>query len=363
MFLVTGGAGYIGVLLVERLLQKGLRVRVFDKLIFGEGPLHELRKLHGHRLEVIQGDVRDFDTGHLNGIDAVIHLGGLSNDPTAEFDPEATWAINVDGTVRIAEAARSAGVRRFSFASSAAVYGFHVDGIADEDYPTNPRSLYAESRVECDRILMNMADDNFFPVSLRQGTAMGASPRWRFDLAVNTFTRDAFRNKRLNVQAGGQAYRPFVHVRDTADAHYLAVTCPEENIAGGQIFNLVHENYQILDLAHRVRHILHDRVDLEIDVDYSESEPRSYRISGEKLKRVLGFVPTRTVADAVTEMYEILVSGRYNDFDNPYYYNMPWLEHLLKMETFLKKMGYVLRKKDSILKVLQKDDDQKSGTA
>jgi len=341
-FLVTGGAGYIGSVLVGMLLLREDRVRVYDKLYFDEKPLCQLKEKYGHRLEIIQGDVRKFDESVLDGIDAVVHLGALSNDPTADFDPKATVNINYKGTLNVAEAAKRKGVSRFSFASSAAVYGFHVDSVADEDFKPNPQSEYARSRQLSDEALMKMADGDFFPVSFRQATVYGASPRWRYDLAVNTFTRDAFSKGVLHVDAGGMAWRPFVDVTDVARAHILAVTCPVEKIKGGQIFNLLYENLQIIDLAHRVKFILKENKHIEVEVDYSTREARSYRMSGEKLKRVLGFVPEVSIEESVLHMYGLLENGFYNDIDNPYYYNMPWMKLLLDMEARLEKIGKIL---------------------
>jgi len=281
-YLVTGGAGYIGSVLVGMLLLREDEVRVYDKLYYGEESIGKLKKKYGHKLEIIQGDVRNFDKNVLDDIDVVVHLGALSNDPTADFDPKATLDINYKGTLNVARAAKEKKIRRFSFASSAAVYGFHVDSIADESFKTNPQSEYARSRELCDKALMKMADENFFPVSIRQATVYGASPRWRYDLAVNTFTRDAFIKGLLHVDAGGMAWRPFVDVTDAAKAHILAVTCPEDKIKGGQIFNLVYKNLQILDLAHRVKYILRDKKHIDVEVDYATREARSYRMSGKK---------------------------------------------------------------------------------
>lgn len=340
-YLVTGGAGYIGSVLVGMLLLREDKVRVYDKLYFDDIPIKPLKEKYGHKLEIIQGDVRDFDPSVLDDIEAVIHLGALSNDPTADFDPEATRDINYEGTLNVARACKAKKIRRFSFASTAAVYGFHVDSVADESFPSNPQSVYAKSRVDCDKALMDMADEGFFPVSFRQATVYGASPRWRYDLAVNTFTRDAYCKGVLNVDAGGAAWRPFVEVKDVAKAHILAVTCPEGKIAGGQIFNLVYDNFQIIDLAHRVKHILKDKKKIEVEVDYSTTEARSYRTTGEKLKKTLGFVPEVSIEESVQEMYGILEKGKFNDIENPYYYNMPWMELLMEMEERLKKIGRV----------------------
>jgi nucleoside-diphosphate-sugar epimerase len=340
-FLVTGGAGYIGSVLVGMILLREDKVRVFDKLYFDDKPLEELKSKYGHKLEIVQGDVREFDDALLDGIDAVIHLGALSNDPTADFDPKATVEINYKGTVNVAEACKRKGIKRFSFASTAAVYGFHVDSIADESFSTNPQSEYAKSRVDCDNALMKMADDKFFPVSFRQGTVYGASPRWRYDLAINTFTRDAFFKGILNVDAGGGAWRPFVDIKDVASAHILAVTCPENKISGGQIFNLVFNNFQIIDLAHRIKFLLRDKKHIEVEVDYSAKEARSYRMAGEKLKKILGFVPEISIEESVLHMYGLLEKGQYSDFNNPYYYNMPWMLLLVDMEKRLSRIGKI----------------------
>ena len=340
-FLVTGGAGYIGSVLVGMLLLREDKVRVFDKLYFDEKPLEDFKKRYGHKLEIIQGDVRNFHEDILDGIEAVIHLGALSNDPTADFDPKATVDINFKGTVNVAEACKKRGIKRFSFASSAAVYGFHVDSVADEEFTASPQSEYAKSRLDSDIALMKMADENFFPVSFRQATVYGASPRWRYDLAVNTFTRDAFSKGVLRVDAGGMAWRPFVDIIDVAKAHILAVTCPESKISGGQIFNLVFDNFQILDLAHRVKYILKNKKHIEVEVDYATKEARSYRMTGEKLKRVLGYVPEVSVEDSVIHMYGLLEKGMYIDINNPYYYNMPWMLLLLDMEKRLNRIGKI----------------------
>ena len=144
--LVTGGCGYIGSVLVPILLEKGYKVRVFDKLYFGEEPLKKIMD----KIEFIPGDVRNFDPSILKGVDGVIHLGSLSNDPTAAFDPDATRTINYEGTIKLARACKERGIERFTFASTCAVYGFHLEGIADETFPTNPQSDYAKSKLDTD---------------------------------------------------------------------------------------------------------------------------------------------------------------------------------------------------------------------
>ena len=176
MILVTGGAGYIGCVAVRQLLDKGEAVRVFDKLYFGEEGLAEVRD----KIELIQGDIRTFDPAVLDGCDAVLHLAGLSNDPTAEFNPKANEEINTAGTEVVARACKAKGIRRFINASTCSIYdlGFYApDFLRDEDSEVKPRAAYAVSNYEAERALLELADDRFCPVILRQGTVYGWSPR------------------------------------------------------------------------------------------------------------------------------------------------------------------------------------------
>jgi len=336
--LVTGGCGYIGSVLVPMLIERGYKVRVFDKLYFGEKPLENVLD----KIELIPGDVRNFDPSILDGIDGVIHLGSLSNDPTAAFDPKATHSINYEGTIKLAKACKEKDIERFTFASTCAVYGFHIEGIADETFPTNPQSEYAKSKLDVDIELQKMADDNFCPVSLRQATVFGLSPRMRWDIVINAFVMHTFKTGRLDVWYGGEAWRPVVHIKDTAMAHIVCLEADPDKVRG-EIFNLVYKNYRILELAHRVRKALSDLgIKVEVDVNYDEVDKRSYRTAGEKIKKVLDFSPSISVEEGVKEIVEALKNGRYTDFDHPIYYNMPWMRLLVEVEERLEKTGKVL---------------------
>lgn len=336
--LVTGGCGYIGSVLVPMLLERGYEVRVFDKLYFGEEPLKGIL----HNIELIPGDVRDFDPAILGDIEGVIHLGSLSNDPTAAFDPDATRTINFEGTMKLAKACKERGVEKFTFASTCAVYGFHLDGIADETSPVNPQSDYAKSKLDVDTELQEMADDKFCPVSLRQATVFGFSPRMRWDIVMNAFVMHAFKTRRLDVWFGGEAWRPVVHIRDTAKAHIRCLEADPGKVRG-EIFNLVYKNYRILELAHRVRKALGEMgINVEVDVNYDQVDNRSYRTAGEKISRVLGFTPSVSVEEGVKEIAGVLRTGQYRDFDHPIYYNMRWMKLLIEVEERLKKTGKVL---------------------
>jgi len=270
------------------LLQHGYEVRVFDKLYFGEEPLKSVRD----KIEFIPGDVRNFDPYILEGIDGCIHLGSLSNDPTAAFDPDATRTINFEGTMKLAKACKQRGIKRFTFASTCAVYGFHLEGIADESFPVNPQSDYAKSKLDVDIELQKMADESFCPVTLRQATVFGFSPRMRWDIVINAFAMHAFKTGRLDVWFGGEAWRPVVHIKDTAEAHIRCLEAEPHKVQG-EIFNLVYKNYRILELAHRVSRALAEiGINVEVDVNYDEVDNRSYRTGGEKITRVLGFTPS-----------------------------------------------------------------------
>ncbi len=336
--LVTGGCGYIGSVLVPILLQRGYKVRVFDKLYFGDEPLRAVFD----RIELIPGDVRDFDADVLNGIDAVIHLGSLSNDPTAAFYRATNYSVNYEGTVKLAEACKKRGVNRLTFPSGCVVYGLFVDGVADESSPTNPPGDYDKTKLDAERALQKMADKDFCPVILRQGTVFGLSPRMRWDLVVNAFVMQAFKSGRLNVVYGGEAWRPLVHVKDVAEAHIRCLEAEASKVMG-EVFNLAYKNYRILELAHRVRKALAELgIKAEVDVNYDQAEKRSYQVSGQKLAKVLGFTPGVTVEDGVKEIVDVLQRGQYRDFDHPIYYNLPWMRLLAEVEARLKKTGKVL---------------------
>jgi len=339
MILVTGGAGYLGCVLVRELLNKGEAVRVFDKLFFGDEGLDEVRD----KIELIQGDLRYFDEAILDGIDSVIHLAGLSNDPTAEYNPKANHEMNTVATESLAKTCKRRGVRRFVFASTCSIYDkglYAEDFLLDETSEVAPRAAYAVSNYEAERILLAMADETFCPVIVRKGTLYGFSPRMRYDLVVNTFVKDALMNGALKVFCGGEMWRPLVDVTDAAKAYICCVEAPEHKVRG-QVFNLVYKNYRILELAHWVREAFKPIRTLEIEVDYSHYRARSYRVSGQKIETVLGFKPTVAVKESVERMVQTIQRSGHMDFLNPKYYNIQWLTLLCEMEATLKRIGSV----------------------
>ena len=340
MILVTGGAGYIGCVAVRQLLAKGETVRVFDKLYFGDDGLAEV----ADKIEVVQGDIRTFDPAVLDGCNAVIHLAGLSNDPTAEFNPKANHEINTVGTDVVARACKAKGIRRFIFASTCSIYdlGFYApDFVRDEDSEVRPRAAYAVSNYEAEQILRDLTDATFSPVILRQGTVYGWSPRMRYDLVVNTFVRDAFTKGILTVHCGGEMWRPLVDVSDVCRVYIACVEAPEEAVAG-KIYNVVAKNYRILELAHWVREALRPVRRVEIEVDYSEYKTRSYRVSGQRIETALGVKSLVGVKESVENMMRMVDSnGGPSDAYHPRYYNIAWMTLLSEMEETLRRMGSI----------------------
>ncbi|MBI2589455.1 SDR family oxidoreductase [Candidatus Berkelbacteria bacterium] len=339
MILVTGGAGYIGAVVVHQLLERGEAVRIFDKLFFTEAPLKGVRD----KIELVQGDIRTIDPSVLEGVTAIIHAAGLSNDPTAEYNPQANHEMNTVATERLAKLAKSMGIKRFIFASSCSIYdkGFNAEDILqDETAVLKPRAAYSVSKYQAEQILLKMADEHFKPVIFRQGTVYGYSPRMRYDLVVNTFVRDALTKGRLTVNAGGEMWRPLIDVTDIGLAYLTALTVPVDKI-GGQIFNLSYKNYRVLELAHWVREALKDEAHIDIDVDYTNYNTRSYRVSTTKTERLLGFRPKVSVKDSVLYMIEKIREEKKTDFENPIYYNIKWMTFLDETERLLKKIGSV----------------------
>jgi nucleoside-diphosphate-sugar epimerase len=327
--LVTGGGGYIGAVLCRRLLEAGYRPVVVDRLFWGRKPLR------GCDVEIVAGDVREFNADWLKGIDAVCHLAGLSNDPTAEYNTAANWQMNAVGTERIVAACKARGIERFTFASSASIYDSEASSheltrspvMCDETTVVAPRGAYSISKKYAEDVVLRAAASDFAPVIFRQGTVYGYSPRMRFDLVVNTFVKDAIVRRRLYLHGGGWMWRPLVDVEDVAAVHVMALDAPLAKISG-QIFNVLEENYQIRQLAMLVAGSL-SLIDPPIRVDLEETPlprlVRNYRMSNAKLSTVLGFTPSRTVLESITGMLQKLPLDRIDDYGDPRYYNIRWM--------------------------------------
>ena len=340
MILVTGGTGYVGSLLTKELLALGHKVRVVDTMWFGNPfPDHD-------RLELVTGDLRNANPAWLKDVDAVIHLSGLSNDPTADFAPELNAEANVHATRQLAElvaekAGREGRPIRYLFASTCSVYYAPTTSdvanvsVMTEDMPIAPTANYSKTKRLAEVELLRIADrnPNFVPVMLRKGTVFGLSPRMRFDLVVNVFTLHAWRSQRLTVHGHGEAWRPLLHIRDAVDAYVHMLNAPQEKIRG-EAFNVVHKNYRVLELAHWVAEVIEENYGVEVAVKRDRTGnagSRSYYVSGEKVARELGFSADRGTAEAVKSIWEALERGDFGPEPekDPRFFNIRWLKESL----------------------------------
>jgi len=336
--LVAGGAGYIGCVLVPRLLERGYRVRVLDRLYFGEEPLAGFHD----RIELVHADVRNIPATALDGIDGVINLSGLSNDPTAEFDPEANWQMNAIATENLGRMCLDRGIERYVFASSCSLYDGLPPGMHDETAPIQPRAAYATSKRYGEVKLLELAEEGLCPVLLRNGTVYGWSPRMRYDLVVNTFVKDALLGGRLRLHGGGWMWRPLVDIRDVSDAMIAAFEAPAE-VVRGEIFNVLHSNYQIRELAMLVAgsvQLAGRTVTLE-EVP-SPALTRDYECANAKLSTTLGFIPRHSVLEAVTDLLEHIRDLDPATLTDPRSYNIRWLELLNEVKPQLDTFDSVL---------------------
>jgi nucleoside-diphosphate-sugar epimerase len=323
--LVTGGGGYIGLELCRVLLERGDTVRVVDRFFFGDGPLRALADRSGGRLTFVTGDVREIDPAWLDGIDGVSHLAGLSNDPTAEYNPDANWQMNALATERLGEVCKQRGIARFVFGSSASIYDGIGEGMFDELTPVAPRGAYSLSKKYAEDALLRLDGNGFAPTILRQGTVYGWSPRMRFDLVVNTFVKDAATAGKLYLHGGGWQWRPLVDVSDVARAHELCLHAPLDSV-GGEIFNVMQENYQVRQLAMLVAGSLslHGR-QVTLEEAPLPKLVRDYRMSNLKMTQLLGFTPAVTVLESIDTMLQRLPLDDVGWLANPRWYNIAWM--------------------------------------
>jgi nucleoside-diphosphate-sugar epimerase len=333
--LVAGGAGYIGSVLVPLLAERGHRVTVLDRLYFGNPFRHLEAGEKPGSVKVVRGDVRSFDASVMKGVEAVVDVSGISNDPSCELEPDLTRNVNVDGGKRLATIALEAGVRRYVYSSSCSVYG-HGEGLGlTETSARHPVSLYARAKAEMEDVLFGMHRERpaFEVVALRLATVFGLSPRMRFDLAINVMTKNAYVNRRIMVDGGGRQWRPFVHVRDVAEAFHVAMTESASKVAG-EIFNVgaTQNNVQILNLAFRVRDAIPGT-----EVVHAPTDPdlRDYNVSFDKVQSKLGFTCKKTIDDGIREVLGALRDGLVDPDDRRWY--------TLKQYLFLREAEQAMR--------------------
>jgi nucleoside-diphosphate-sugar epimerase len=317
--LVTGGAGYVGAVVVDELLATGRRVRVLDALIHDQSSVASSLSERG--ADVMRGDLRELDARRtsLEGVDAVVHLAAIVGDPACARDPEMSYQVNVEATLGLVADAEAAGVERFVFASTCSNYGRMANPTVpiDEDGELRPVSLYAEQKVQIERMLLSDDLGRVSSTCLRFATVYGVAPRMRFDLTVNEFTRDLWAERRLEV-FGEQFWRPYVHVRDAARAVVTALDAPQNQ----GVFNVgrTDENYRKIEIVEEIRRQL-GRGDVEYV--HREEDPRDYKVSFERIEHVLGFETTMTVPDGIAEVVAALEAEHFGDPFEPRYRNTP----------------------------------------
>ena len=315
--LVVGGAGYLGCVLAERLLQRGFRVRILDSFIYGRRAIDSIS--NNGSLEVIEGDLRNIHTcvKSLDDTDAVVLLAAIVGDPASKIRPTETIETNVLATQALASACKLHHINRFLYASTCSVYGIGAEEL-DEQAELNPVSLYARTKIESEKIILGMGDDYFSPTVLRMGTLYGYSPRMRFDLVVNTMSMKSFTEGEIQV-FGGKQWRPLLGVEDAADVY---IRCIEADLreVGNQVFNVGSDaqNYQIDAVAGIIGSALGG---IPISRDNSNLDARDYRVSFNKLTKILQFVPNQRIDNAAREIFDKLKSGSIRNPAQKIYYN------------------------------------------
>jgi nucleoside-diphosphate-sugar epimerase len=304
--LVTGGCGYKGSVLVPKLIAKGHDVVAFDIQWFGNFlPEHPA-------LTVVRGDIRNIDEVDLTGIDAIIHLSSVANDPCGDLDPKLTWEISCLATMQLADRAKRRGIKRFIYASSGSVYGISDEPQVTEDLELFPLSEYNKTKMCAERILLSYADDMVVQI-VRPATVCGFSPRMRLDVSVNMLTMQALTNGRITV-FGGEQTRPNIHIQDITDLYLFLLDHPEHT----GIYNAGFENLSIMEIARLVE----QHVDARIVVTPSD-DPRSYRVNSDRLLAT-GFRPKHTVEDAIKELIGMYRQGALKDEDH--FHNLKWMQ-------------------------------------
>jgi nucleoside-diphosphate-sugar epimerase len=330
--LLIGGAGYIGSGLLPRLLKRGYRVRLLDGFIFGDEPIANCL---GHpQLEVVKADFRNVhDVVYaMRGIESVIHLGAIVGDPACSLDEDLTVEVNLLATRTIAEVAKANQVRRLIFASTCSVYGAS-DELLDERSTLNPLSLYARSKIMCERVLLDLRGRDFSPVILRFGTVYGLSGRTRFDLVVNLLAAKALVEGKITV-IGKEQWRPFVHVHDAGRAALAALEAPEIQLTDA-IFNVGsdEQNYTLGHIGEVIKQIVPTA---ELICTENPDDRRNYRVNFSRIRTVLNFHPEWTIEAGVRQVVDAIRGGRVIDYRHAKYSNVKFLSeqngHSLKIQ-------------------------------
>ena len=318
---VTGGAGYVGAVLIPKLLAQGCRVKVLDLFIFGDAGFPQ-----SDALECVEGDIRDQDLLRevIPGSDALIHLAAISNDPSFELDPGLSRSINYECIEPLVKISKECGVRRFINVSTSSVYGVSDADNVGEDHPLVPLTDYNKYKGMSEPLPLKHQSDAFTAVVIRPATVCGYSPRLRLDLTVNLLTNLAVNNRKITI-FGGTQKRPNIHIEDVTDL-YVDLLEMEDSLIAGKTFNAGYQNHTVAEIGEIVRSVVvREMPELDpIEVETTPSDDlRSYHISSEKIRRELGFVPKRTLEDAVADLCRAFREGRIpNSLSDNRYFNV-----------------------------------------
>jgi nucleoside-diphosphate-sugar epimerase len=320
--MVTGGAGYVGSVLVPKLLEAGHKVTVLDLYLYGDGLFEHLRK--NPDLREVKGDLRDpvAVADALRGCNAVIHLACISNDPSFELDPTLGKSINYDAFRPLVQASKAAGVQRFIYASSSSVYGVKNEPEVTEDLICEPLTDYSKFKAMCETVLVEERVPGFVTCTVRPATVCGYGPRQRLDVVVNILTNHAVHNGRIRV-LGGTQKRPNLHIEDMAEAYLFLLQQPDEKI-DNKTYNIGFENHTLMQLSDIVKEVVGGKIEVVVE---PTNDLRSYHVSSEKIRRELGFKPKRSIENAVVDLVDAFRSGRLpNSMNDERYYNIKLMQ-------------------------------------
>ena len=323
--LVTGGAGYVGASLVPMLLDIGYEVVVFDTFWYGKSVFGLNQK--NPRLKLVLGDIRDSNAFEIafKDCDAVIHLACISNDPSFDLAPDLGRSINFECFEPLVAKSKGAGIKRFIYASSSSVYGVksEISEVLETD-SLEPLTDYSIFKAKCEQILDKYRGDEFLTTTIRPATVCGYSPRQRLDVVVNILTNLAYNRGKITV-FGGEQFRPNIHIMDMCRIYLLVLASDDQQI-DGEIFNAGYENHTVNELAYMVRDSVGTHVEIE---KQTTDDNRSYHVSSEKIRRRLGFIPVKTIQDAIDDLVLHFKSGDLPDsLSAPKYFNIKMMQEL-----------------------------------
>ncbi|MCV0400958.1 MAG: SDR family oxidoreductase [Nitrosopumilus sp.] len=328
--LVTGGAGYVGSVLLPELVKDEHSIKCLDRFFFGDEFLSQ--KQFDGKIELIKDDIRWFKPNILKDIDFVMDLAALSNDPVGALDPEKTYQINHLGRARVAKLCKDMGVKQYILASSASVYGQQKHTV-DEKSVVNPITDYSKANRKAEEDVLKLNDENFCVTVLRFSSVYGSSPRMRFDISVNSMVLEMFRNHKIVVR-GKNNSRPFIHIKDAVNAYQKVIVAPKE-IISGQIFNVGsdEQNFKMGDIAENIIKATGQKCDLELG---DTNDHRSYITSFKKIKDELGFRPSFSINDGANEIYNELCSGKLDSSNKTI--TLEWYKHIMSDQTLFNKL-------------------------